>query len=208
MAKVRYKWLLLFLLPYRVDAHPHAFIDMQSEFLVRDNQLVGIKMNWLFDAPSSAEMLYNLKIANNREQMRTQLADEIMQNIIEQHYFSYFYDQHKQPLRYTSKPDNYVLQVAGDQLRFSFDFYLSKPQPLAGFQGSLSTYDPSYYVAMSYPDPVKGSLPGYPQCKISVYTPKINDLLKNYAKSLDKNQQYEDLTLGMQFAQQVNLLCQ
>ncbi|MDH2999467.1 hypothetical protein A1D23_05060 [Chelonobacter oris] len=209
MRKVRL-WCLgcmAWLLTWQANAHPHAFIEMQTEFLIEQNRLIGFRMSWLFDPAASAEIIYDLNRAKDSAQTRRRMTGEIMQNIVNQHYFSYFYDKNRQPLRYSTKPDSDELRIQGDRLWFSFRFYLAEPQPLAGFEGSLSTYDPGYYVAMYYPSPMNGTLPEYPQCKISVYTPKIDDFLKNYAESLDKSQRDEDLTLGSQFAQQVKLTC-
>lgn len=191
-----------------VSAHPHAFIDMQTDFIVDKDNLVGFRMKWLFDEPASAEILYDIRRSKNDTNARQKIADEIMQNIINQHYFSYFYVNSGESMQYTRQPDNYSINIIERQLLFSFNFYLSQPQPIKNLQAQLFTYDPSYYVAMSYPHTETVTLPTHPQCQVKVNTPTVEDTIRNYAAGLDRSQRDEDLTLGVQFAQEVLLSCQ
>ncbi|TNG96553.1 DUF1007 family protein [Pasteurellaceae bacterium USgator11] len=189
-------------------AHPHAFIDMQTQFLIKDQQLIGLRMAWLFDEAASSELIYDIQISQNPAETKRQISDSIMQNIVNQHYFSYFYDQRQQPLKYTSKPDQYQLNVIGNHILFSFNFYLSQAQPIHNFHGTLSSYDPSYYVAMTYPQAPARTIADYPQCQVTLQTPNVDQKIKDYAASLDKSQKDDDMTLGALFAQQVVLSCQ
>lgn len=188
-------------------AHPHAFIDLQTTFISQNANLSGIRMRWLFDEPSSAEILYELKTNKNSPKKRQALADKIMQNIVNQHYFSYFYNARHEPIKYTSKPSDYGFEVKGHQLLFYFTLNLTYPQPLAGLKALLQTYDPSYYVEMSYPNNQGAKPPEGSQCKVSVITPSIDETLKQYASGLDTSQKNEDFSLGVQFAQRVELTC-
>ena len=52
---------LLLISPFSALAHPHAFIDMQTKPLVKDNQLIGFSTQWLLDEASSSAVLYDVK---------------------------------------------------------------------------------------------------------------------------------------------------
>ena len=86
-----------------------------------------------------------------------------------------------------------------------------RSQPLAGKPFEISTYDPTYFVDMTYQDQQALHLPPEmaKQCKFSLVTPKPDTSLQAYALSLDKNDSPgEDMALGQQFAQRVTLTCQ
>ena len=51
---------LLLMFPFSVLSHPHAFIDMQTKLLVKDNQLIGFSTQWLLDEASSSAVLYDM----------------------------------------------------------------------------------------------------------------------------------------------------
>ncbi len=56
------------LLAPNVFAHPHAFIDMKTKILVKNQQLVGFSAQWILDEPSSAAMLYDINQAHGNKQ--------------------------------------------------------------------------------------------------------------------------------------------
>lgn len=199
--------LLFLLLNSFAIAHPHAFIDMQNQFLIEQNRLVGIRMQWLMDEISSSEVIYEIESSKNKEKTVKQLTAEIMQNIVNQHYFAYFYDQNRQPIPYTKQPQNSELHVVNKhQLQIKFDVMLSKPRDLTQQQATLLIYDPTYYIAMLYPDKNSMTFSQATQCQLQIVEPEPNKAMQNYAASLDKNAE-EDTSLGVLFAQKVTLLC-
>lgn len=99
----------------------------------------------------------------------------------------------------------------GHQAVLTFVLPLAHPQPLAGQTYTFSTFDPTYYVDMSYAKESDVTLPTTLQksCKLAVHTPKPSEETLNFAVSLDKEDAPpEDMELGKQFAQQVTLQCQ
>lgn len=195
-----------------VSSHPHAFIDMHTDFLLENNKLIGFQMKWLLDEPSSAELLYELKISQDKAKKQQELSDEMIKNIVNEHYFSYFYNEKNQPIKYTAKPTDYGLKALQGRVLFHFRFYLSKPLPLEHIKTRLLTYDPTYYVAMGYPHQRNVSIisknSNAERCELTLNQPKVDENLQNYAQSLDKDQRYEDNSLGVQFAQEVVFVCQ
>lgn len=197
-------------------AHPHAFIEMKTKPLVQNGALTGFSMQWTLDEASSAEILYDLELAKDDKAAQQKLFDEMMQNVVREHYFSYFYDGQGNKIKYSSKPQNYGLRAAKYQLQYYFDFMLSAPQPLKSNRYVLTTYDPSYYIFMYYDVPLKErhsqtavdftALPV--QCKGEIKQPNVDQKTQDYAASLDRTQRNDDLTLGAVFAQEVLIICE
>ena len=63
---------LLLISPFSALAHPHAFIDMQTKPLVKDNQLMGFSTQWLLDEASSSAVLYDVKQAKGDKAAQTE----------------------------------------------------------------------------------------------------------------------------------------
>ena len=192
-----------------VFAHPHSFIDMQNDLQIKDGHLVAMKMTWIMDPMTSADLLYDAQQAKENDEVWKQLSAEVMANVIKQHYFTSLYNKNKL-IKFSYYPKDYQLSRQRNQAVLSFTLALAKPEPLAGKTLIIMTYDPSYYVDMTYNNKGKISLTNISsQCQIQLITPEPSESLIDYALSLDKGQTpEEDLSLGQQFAQKVNLTCQ
>lgn len=189
-------------------AHPHAFIEMKTTLLVENNALKGFSVQWLLDEASSSEMLYDLRLAGNDPQAQKKLADDVIKNIIHEHYFSYLYDKKGNKIKYSATPSNYGLKAIGHQLLYYFDFFLAKPQLLTENTFTLMIYDPTYYVSMFYPNKSAVDFSRVPSnCRADLQEHNADEKTKQYADSLDKSQREADFSLGELFAQKVVLQC-
>ena len=194
-----------------IQAHPHAFIDMQTKPLVKDNQLIGFSTQWLLDEASSSAVLYDVKQAKGDKTAQQKLVDEVMANVVNEHYFSYVFDKENHKIKYKKQPENYGMRVKGNEVEYYFDFLLAQPQALQNNEFTLMTYDSTYYVAMRYTEIGKravdfSALPA--NCKGEVLEPNVDEKIKSYASSLDKSQKNEDDSLGVLFAQKVKIKCE
>jgi ABC-type uncharacterized transport system substrate-binding protein len=191
-------------------AHPHSFIDMQTTLVTRDKNLIGLKMVWTMDEITSADLLYDAGKATPDSVVWKKLAAEVMARVMAQHYFTNVYRDGK-PVNYMRLPSEYTLSRSGDKAVLEFIIPLAEPAPLAGKPLLISTFDPSYFVDMTYKGAQALHLPAdaAAACKISLFTPAPNASLQAYALSLDKaDAPPEDMDLGQQFAQKVTLQCQ
>ncbi|PVZ85453.1 DUF1007 domain-containing protein [Serratia sp. S1B] len=201
---------LLMLFSMATFAHPHSFIDMNTTFIAKDQKLVGLKMVWVMDEITSADLLYDAENAKNDSEVWKKLAAEVMANVLAQHYFTDIYRAGKQ-VKYLNLPTEYHLSRQGNKAVLEFVLPLAEAQPLVGKPFEIATYDPTYFVDMSYQDEKALHLPAEMtnQCQFKLLTPKPNSSLQSYAQSLDKSDSPpEDLALGQQFAQRVTLTCQ
>ncbi|MRT03484.1 DUF1007 family protein [Ewingella americana] len=196
-------------LPLAAQAHPHSFIDMQTTLVTKDQQLTGLKMVWTMDEITSADLLYDAQKAKSDSTVWKKLAAEVMARVLSQHYFTDFYRDGK-PIKYLDLPSEYQLSRKGDQAVLEFVMPLAAPQPLHGSPMIFSTFDPSYFVDMTYKDKTALHIPPEmaQSCSLALFTPKPDASLQSYALSLDKaDAPPEDMDLGQQFAQKVTLQC-
>ena len=96
---------LLLISPFSALAHPPAFIDMQTKPLVKDNQLMGFSTQWLLDEASSSAVLYDVKQAKGDKTAQQKLVDEVMANVVNEHYFSYVFDKENHKIKYKKQPE-------------------------------------------------------------------------------------------------------
>lgn len=207
----KYLFYLALFTALNIQAHPHAFIDMQTKPLVKDNQLVGFSTQWLLDEASSSAVLYDVMQTKGDKAAKQKLIDEVMVNIVNEHYFSYVFDKENHKIKYKKQPENYGMNIKGNNVEYYLDFLLAQPQELKGNEFTLMTYDSTYYVAMRYVETGKravdfSSLPG--NCKGEVLEPNVDEKIKSYASSLDKSQKNENDSLGVLFAQKVKIKCE
>ncbi|EEQ15424.1 DUF1007 family protein [Yersinia frederiksenii] len=191
-------------------AHPHSFIDMDATFVSEKQTVVGIKMVWTMDEITSADLLYDAENAKSDSEIWKKLAAEVMANVLGQHYFTDIYRDGK-PVKYKNLPTEYHLSRKGHQAVLEFVLPLAEPQPLVGKPFIISTYDPTYFVDMTYAGEkaVRLSPEMEKSCKLTLFTPNPNASLQAYALSLDKSDSPgEDMELGKQFAQRVTVQCQ
>lgn len=201
--------LFLAVLSFAVAAHPHSFITLKTQIMVKDNQLTGLKMRWTMDELTSADLLYDAGEAKPGDEIWKKLAAEVMANVLGQHYFTEFW-HNGQKVKFLNRPTQYGMTRHEHQAVLTFVLPLAAPQPLAGQKYTFSTFDPSYYVDMSYAEDDDASLPAglNASCSIKIDTPEPSDETLNFASALDKDDAPpEDMDLGKQFAQTVTLQC-
>ena len=203
-----YSLLLGLFISCGVLAHPHAFIDMQTTPIVENNQLTGLSMKWTLDEASSSAVIYDMKQAKTKNEQQ-KLIDDVMGNVVSEHYFSYLYDNQHNKIKYSPHPKNYGVKIQGLQLQYYFDVPLTHSQNLEKNTFSLQTYDPTYYVAMTYPSKSAVDFSALPKnCQGKLIEPNVDEKIQSYASSLDKSQKNEDDSLGVMFAQKIIIQCE
>lgn len=202
-------FLVLLMFSPQTVAHPHSFIDMETTLIAENQTLTGIEYVWKMDPMTSADILYDLMNTKEDSPQWKKQAASVMANIIAQSYFSELnYQNKKQPLKLF--PDTYRMTREELQIVMSFRVSLLHPIPLTGSTIELKTYEPTFFVSMTYNSKraVHLSPPDASQCRLIFTEADPSDTLKDYALSLDTGDTPDDdLTLGRQFAQQITLHC-
>ncbi|ARJ42746.1 hypothetical protein B1H58_12415 [Pantoea alhagi] len=190
-------------------SHPHSFIAMQTTPVVSNDALTGLKMVWTMDEITSADLLYDAGDAGPGSPVWKKLAAEVMANVLAQHYFTEFWHRGK-AVKFDNLPPSYSLARNGAQAVLTFVLPLAQAQPLKGQTYTFSSFDPTYFVDMTWKNAQALSLPEplASRCKMTLQTPQPDAALKNFALSLDKaDAPPESMDLGRQFAQTVTLTC-
>ena len=170
--------------------------------------ITGFRMEWRFDAMTSAYMLDGEDMSpENAADTLHQMSSAIMDNMLYEHYFTYFYDG-ETPIKYKVAENNKMEQERS-RLVLSFDIPLSKPMPVTKDSLRLLVFDPSYYVDMAWKaqgDVVLSEALSN-QCTLEVVEPNPTPEQMSYAMSLPADAD-PDNTLGQLFTQSVELTCQ
>lgn len=201
--------LLLIFAPQALS-HPHSFISMQATPVQQDDKLTGLKMHWVMDEITSADLLYDAGKAKPDSVIWKKLAAEVMANVMGQHYFTEFWHEGKR-VKFGNLPPAYQLMREGNKAVLEFILPLGEPQPLSGQRYTFSVFDPTWFVDMTFASEKSLHLPaGLAQrCRFTLKTPAPDASLRAYALSLDKaDAPPAEMDLGRQFAQTVTLLCQ
>lgn len=204
--------MLLFLLAsitFIAGAHPHSFIRLKTEVVSENDHLVALKMRWTMDELTSADLLYDAGDAKPGSEVWKKLAAEVMANVVGQHYFTEMWHNGER-VKFNNRPVEYAMAREGHQAVLTFTLPLAEPQPLRGQTYLFSTYDPSYYVDMSYEEESDAALSARlaKQCTLALSTPTPSEESLRFARSLDKEDAPpEDMQLGKHFAQKVTLTC-
>ena len=198
--------LLFSLFSLNVLAHPHAFVDLKTQVLTENQTLKGFRMSWTLDEIASSTLIYEVQSSVDPDKTKQDLTQEMIDTAKKDHYFSYLYNQKSNLIPFTEAPSDYGFVVENNRIIFSMNVYLSEPQKLSTVPITLMSYEPTYYMAMEYNDQSDVSIDDK-KCEIKVVQPKVDDTLKLYASSLDKDQTPEDQSLGRAFAQKVEMKC-
>ncbi|MCG6201894.1 DUF1007 family protein [Psychromonas antarctica] len=85
--------VVILLTPLKSLAHPHSWVEMKTEIEGTTDEILGFKMQWTFDAMSSVYMLDGYDLSPASKELSFQIiADSVINNMLTEHYFTYFYD--------------------------------------------------------------------------------------------------------------------
>lgn len=190
-----------------VLAHPHSWVEMKTYIQGRDGMITGFKMEWTFDPMTSAYMLDGEGMSSNYAQKTLRkLAASVLDNMLYEHYFTYFYDGDT-PVKYSVAHSEKLTRNRA-KLMLSFELPLSKPQPVTSDSLRLLIFDRSYYVDMAWTSvsDIQLSDELSRQCRLSLAQPNPTPEQVSYAMSLPADAD-PDYALGQLFTQTVNLHC-
>ncbi|MFA9489125.1 MULTISPECIES: DUF1007 family protein [unclassified Mannheimia] len=194
-----------------VFSHPHSFVDLKNKVIVDGTMLKSFQMEWMLDEIASSELIYEMNNSADKEKTRKDITAEMVQSALQNHYFSVLYDSKNRPIKFTTQPTETRFEIKNNRVVFYITFHLSQPYDLKQNKVRLSTYEPSYYIAMEYNRANEISISNS-SCKAELIQPQVDNKLRLYASSLDKTQspdmpENEDYSLGAQFAQKVEMVC-
>ncbi|MGL4204549.1 MAG: DUF1007 family protein [Aeromonadaceae bacterium] len=190
------------------EAHPHSWIDMQSELQIDEQQrLTALRLSWLFDEFYSATILDDAKAAGHTVAQELQLfGHDTITNLAKENYLNRMtLDGQKVSFGQVSE---YRTQLQDGRIRFDYTLPLKQPLPLSHHQLLFAIYDSTYYVEMLHQKEhaIRLTGPGAQGCHSSLRPPNPTDEQRMYAISLDKTDQADE-GLGSAFAEQISVTC-
>lgn len=198
----------LIVFSFQVHAHPHAWIDVQSNIVLsEDGQIQAIEQAWLFDDLYSAAILDGIaEDYEDTEQALQQYATDVIHNLEPYSYFIRLVINDQRAAFGTIT--QFSIEKRGSQLLLSFSAPLAKPVDPRQDTVSFSVYDPTYYIHMTHPaesPPTLSPNHGLPcRAYITQPTPSAEDFSRAFA--LDKSDSVDD-DLGHLFAEKVHIQC-
>ena len=195
------------LLAPTVSAHPHSWVDLKTYIEGEEGVVTGLKMEWTFDAMTSAYMLDGEDTsAENELQTLERISASVLENMLYEHYFTYFYDG-ETPIRYKVAHSDTLTRDRA-KLVLSFELPLSKPKPVTEDSLRLLIFDSSYFVDMAWKADTDVVLSEglAEQCDLKIIEPNPTPEQMSYALSLPVDAD-PDNTLGELFTQTAKLNC-
>jgi len=145
--------IALFYVP-NTQAHPHSWVDLQTTIEGDGNYITGFNMSWTFDAMTSFYMLEGQVLSEqNKEEILTSITGPVMDNLVLEHYFTYFYDGDT-PTPYLDSREATLTQHE-NQLQLDFHIPLAEPKLITDTPLKLQVYESSYYVDIRWEDKSK-----------------------------------------------------
>jgi len=202
--------LMLFVLPAQLLAHPHSWIDTTTYINSNNTHITSLSMSWTFDQATSDYMLQGEDISAAALKNTLQhLAEGIVANMYNEHYFTYLYVQ-ATPIRYKiAHSPKLVYNQDRNKLILTFEIPLSVPIAFNDKNFKLLIYDATYYVDMSWKNTADVHLSTAMQktCHGELIEPNVSQGLRDYAFTLADDVLADD-QLGERFSQKFTLSCQ
>lgn len=205
------QWLLLLscFTGSSVQAHPHNWIDLQTELDIDAQlRLTGVHMRWQFDPYYSITVLSEFQRGEKSPQQQLdELGTLMVTNLGKEGYYSKIRLNDSELV--LPEPVAWSLTAEAAQLKLSMDFELEQPVSIEGLSLMMSTYDPTYYVSMNYSGShdlsVSPAISDY--CQWQLILPEPTQEMVEYAARLDQTVKDSD-GLGVLFAEKMELSCQ
>lgn len=200
----------LVLLTVKASAHPHSWIDVQTELTLNEKgQLIELQQQWEFDVYYSKIRLadINKEFADQQEGLRY-AAKEMAKNLAYYHYFSeLIIDQQAVTL---PSPKTYSLvetfNEGQQQLTLTLGFIVDD-QPLVKNKNiSWRVFDPTYFIDMKHHSAANIIIKNNSVCTTTLELPTPSQELINYAIALDREETGTP-NLGSHFAEKILIRC-
>lgn len=186
-------------------AHPHAWIDLRTTFLMKDGRIAAIEEEWLFDEFHTSYALSAVKGRIDRASL-LDLAGRNLTNLKPYGYFTEISAAGRAVKADTVT--SFDSAVRDKRLWLRFVLPLVAPiNPRAG-PVTVAIFDPSYYIEMLHQEgePVYFRGHGAEACFGDIRAPKPSMRDIGRAAALDRTAT-PDTSLGRLFAQRIAIRC-
>lgn len=195
-------------LPTTAQAHPHAWIDLDSRLIFdADGRLEALELHWLFDEFYTAFIAEEFTTAGMEPSAFLEaVAAENLANLEEYHYFTELkQDGTRLAL---GEVRRFATGLDDERLWLEFEVTLAEPADPAAGRIDLAVFDPTYWIEVLYHPGHSPVLDGIDAdaCTIFVMPPTPTPEQIAQAFALDFNQT-GDNGLGRHFAEIAQIEC-
>lgn len=153
----------------RAYAHPHVFIESETEVLMNENyEIIGFRHHWKFDQNYATFALIGMDVDKDGKYSELELAPLAKENIESLHEYGFFtYGSQKGKAFKLKQPENAKLTYINDIMVLQFTLPLETPLKALGNPVKFSVYDPEFFIAFLEPEkkgPVRLSKNAPKQC--------------------------------------------
>ncbi len=204
---------MLMIVAGQATAHPHVWVTTKTEVLYGDKGLItGLRHTWTFDEFYTAFAIQGLDKNRDGVYDRNELAGLAKENVTSLKEFDFFtfakFGEKAHPL---GEPIDYFLEYKNSILSLTFTLPLKTPVRADATPFKFDVYDPTYYIAFSFPkddkSPVRLAAGAPADCHAIVArsettNPEVAKLNEAYFAAQGANN-----NIGEQFAQQAVIAC-
>jgi len=193
-----------------LNAHPHVWIEVRNAITFDEAQrIVSIEVYWRFDEFYSAFAIQGLDTNDDGKYSPDELTVLLNDNLTEMAKTNYY----TQTL-VDGKPQSYT-EAASPQVSFedgllsmSFSLVLTTPVQAVGAKINVSTFDPSYYIALDLAQQLPASLIGEKsnKCQFSIKRPEQSEPV-NLDDSIATTNTELARSYALQFTSQILIKC-
>ena len=200
-------WPATLLWPAAAKAHPHAWIDLRTTVILRDDgRISALEEEWLFDEFHTVYATESLGEHRHEKQALLGLARINLGNLKPYGYFTLLtVNGRETPLGAVGTFDS---EMRGKRLWLKFTVPLAAPVDPRRQTVGFSIFDPSYYIEMLHQEgePIFFRGPGADKCYGEIRAPRPTLQMVAKAAALDRGAK-PDNSLGELFAQKVTVKC-
>lgn len=204
--------LLLMFAPRAAQAHPHAFIDVETRVMFNaEGAVIGLREEWLFDPLYTAFALYDFD--NDAPDFQDRINDLMTENLSNLGDYDLFTEIEAggKPVTF-GPPENTSTNIIDDRLIMRFTLMFDQPVTLSssGNDAKLvyKIFDPTYYIQMRHSlDDGRIFLDNAPEgCTSKLVEPNPTTEQIFMAADLDRNAEAPE-GLGRLFSEMVTITC-
>lgn len=153
----------------KATAHPHVFIESETEILMNEkHEVTGFRHHWKFDQNYATFALIGMDVDKDGKYSELELAPLAKENIESLHEYGFFTYGSQQGKAFKLKqPENAKLTYENNIMILQFTLPLETPLKVLGSPVKFSVYDPEFFIAFLEPEnkgPVKLSANAPKQC--------------------------------------------
>ena len=193
------------------NAHPHAWIDVQTKLIFDDRQqLTAIQERWIFDEYYTYFALQDFDPNKNKKLDHEELVllgTDNLKNLKDYHYYTSI-DAAGQKLAFKAPEAIDSKLVQNNRIQLDFTLPLTAAIDPVRQAVSYRIYDPSYYIEMLHAEknPIEFQASRI-KCSYKLIKAKPDFSKMALASSLDKNTNVKTDGLGSYFAETVKISC-